>query len=293
MEDLPFGWTHCQSQTKVGLVEIGFSEGSSTQTNEIRIDGGDHDLVIQVKLRSARQNRFGRSFQNRQSMKLTVFPDRILLTAPLRTPLKEIKAFAIENRDWLIQQKLMMAKKIKTERLGPGSKVRFYGEMRTLGFIDDSKLKASRNIYFELVGPVLLGRMSKEGLSSLRDGAEVWEPDIKKALARYAEKEARLHLSDRLRVLSSRMGLNPSKISFRKQKTRWGSCTSAGHISLNWRLVFAPEDVIDYVLIHELAHLRHQNHSKKFWDLVHQFDENMVGHRQWLKIHQEEAHIFG
>lgn len=273
-------------------MEIIFSGERSAQTDEIKIDGGDHDLVVQVKLRSARQNRFGRAFQNRRSMKLTVFPDRILLTAPRRTSLKKIKAFIVENREWIIQQKLIIAQKIKTESLGPGTKVRLYGEMRTLDFIGDLKLKAFGNIHFELVDSVLLGRMSKEGLDSLRGDVERWEPDIKKALARYAEKEARYHLTDRLQVLSSRMGLSPAKISFRKQKTRWGSCTSAGHISLNWKLVFAPEDVIDYVLIHELAHLRHQNHSKSFWDLVREFDEDMEAHRQWLKIHQEEVAIF-
>ncbi len=70
---------------------------------------------------------------------------------------------------------------------------------------------------------------------------------------------------------SAEMNLHPKSITFRNQKTRWGSCSSEGSINLNWRLAAFDEEIQNYVIIHELAHLVHQNHSKRFWDLVENF----------------------
>src|SRR5262249_17850463 len=78
----------------------------------------------------------------------------------------------------------------------------------------------------------------------------------------------RKYLSARLEFFSKAMALVPKQVSFRSQSSRWGSCSSAGHISLNWRLIAAPAEVVDYVIIHELAHLRHHDHSRRFWNLV-------------------------
>ena len=84
------------------------------------------------------------------------------------------------------------------------------------------------------------------------------------------------------------MGLSYSKILIRGQKTRWGSCSHNGRLSLNWKLLLAPEPVIDYVIIHELAHLRHMNHSGRFWDYVARFCPDWKKHRKWLSTHESE-----
>lgn len=96
-------------------------------------------------------------------------------------------------------------------------------------------------------------------------------------------------LSGRLEHYSNRMGLKPSAISFRSQKTRWGSCSARGRISLNWRLIIAPLEVIDYVVVHELSHLRHYNHSERFWQLVATEIQDFRERRAWLREHQYEA----
>lgn len=96
-------------------------------------------------------------------------------------------------------------------------------------------------------------------------------------------------LSARLRHYSERMGLVPSSTCFRSQKTRWGSCSSSGRISLNWRLIVAPPDVIDYVIVHELSHLVHYNHSKAFWALVATQIPDYEAKRDWLRENQYEA----
>jgi predicted metal-dependent hydrolase len=87
-------------------------------------------------------------------------------------------------------------------------------------------------------------------------------------LHKFYHREAKTFLTERLKMWAEHMDLHPSKVSFRNQKTRWGSCTSRGHISLNWKLIACPLFVIDAILVHELSHLRHMNHSPQFWGLV-------------------------
>ena len=96
----------------------------------------------------------------------------------------------------------------------------------------------------------------------------------------------RNYLRHRIDYFSKAMGLAPKKVSFRSQSTRWGSCSARGHISLNWRLIAAPAEVVDYVIIHELAHLKHHNHGPRFWALVSEFSPNYQRLKAWLRDHQ-------
>jgi predicted metal-dependent hydrolase len=102
-------------------------------------------------------------------------------------------------------------------------------------------------------------------------------------LKKFYRREAEKFLKERIEIWSFEMGLPFQKLSFRNQKTRWGSCTSNGHISLNWKLIATPLFVLDSVLIHELAHLRHMNHSRLFWNLVEQFCPEYSLADKWLK----------
>lgn len=101
-------------------------------------------------------------------------------------------------------------------------------------------------------------------------------------LRRLVRREAWKLLPPMLEVLSRECGLAYKKISIRSQKTRWGSCSSRGTISLNDQLVFVPEDTARYLMIHELCHTRHMNHSVKFWQLVESFCADFRGHERIL-----------
>jgi predicted metal-dependent hydrolase len=96
---------------------------------------------------------------------------------------------------------------------------------------------------------------------------------------------AKAVLPERLYDLANQYGLVVKGVSIRSQKTRWGSCGRNGHISLNWRLVLMPGWVRDYVLVHELMHLRRLDHSPKFWRLVEAVCPDYRTARQWLRAH--------
>lgn len=91
-------------------------------------------------------------------------------------------------------------------------------------------------------------------------------------------------ISERAQIHCRRMNLMPSKIVIKAQHSRWGSCSGrTRRIYLNWRLVKAPVEIIDYVIIHELGHLKHPNHSREFWAFIGEFAPDWRRHRKWLR----------
>ncbi|MCD8103830.1 MAG: M48 family metallopeptidase [Lachnospiraceae bacterium] len=76
------------------------------------------------------------------------------------------------------------------------------------------------------------------------------------------------YLPQRVAYYAARMGVNYGRITIREQKTRWGSCSSAGNLNFNWKLMLVPPELLDYVVVHELAHRREMNHSPQFWAIV-------------------------
>lgn len=99
---------------------------------------------------------------------------------------------------------------------------------------------------------------------------------------------AKDYFPKRVAFFASITGGTFTRITIRDQKTRWGSCSARGTLSFNWRLMLAPPAVLDYVVVHELSHLTHMNHSKAFWSLVESACPDYRTHRKWLKEHGQE-----
>lgn len=104
-----------------------------------------------------------------------------------------------------------------------------------------------------------------------------------KVLERWLQVQAGEVATPLLQDLARKMGVEVPQLRFKQTTSRWGSCTQHGAIMLNWRLIHAPDEVFRYVIVHELAHRVHMNHSKAFWDLVKQFDPSYPVHQGWLK----------
>jgi predicted metal-dependent hydrolase len=120
------------------------------------------------------------------------------------------------------------------------------------------------------------GRTTNDGSGGTSDGRG--DADRRALIARAKEE-----LPPRLLELAAQHGLTVTRISIRNQRWRWGSCSRAGHICLNWRLVTMPDEVRDYVLIHELMHLKRMDHSAKFWKLVAAACPAYQDARRWLR----------
>lgn len=106
---------------------------------------------------------------------------------------------------------------------------------------------------------------------------------LTQTLDRWLRTQAAEKITPLFLTYRQRMDIQAPLLKWRETKSRWGSCSSKGHIMLNWRLIHTPEEVARYVVIHELAHRVHHDHSKKFWSLVEKFDPAYKLHRGWLK----------
>ncbi|MCI8528842.1 MAG: M48 family metallopeptidase [Lachnospiraceae bacterium] len=110
-------------------------------------------------------------------------------------------------------------------------------------------------------------------------------------LERRYRKTARTKFEQRVTYYHKITGGRFTSITIRDQKSRWGSCSSSGTLSFNYRLIFAPAIVLDYVVVHELCHLTHMNHSKDFWNMVAAVMPDYQIHRQWLRDHGHELSL--
>lgn len=88
----------------------------------------------------------------------------------------------------------------------------------------------------------------------------------------------------RLKIYTEKMNITPGSIKLKEQKRRWGTCTPNGNIYVNWRIMMAPLPIVDYLLVHELAHLKYPNHSKDFWQLVRSIVPDYEQRKEWLRI---------
>ncbi len=174
-------------------------------------------------------------------------------------------------RNFLLQHVQWLAERAHIQRANAGPtdpskgavQIRFRGEFEVVSVSEDGK-----SLH---IGPLILPtpRLRDRDLLGLAQAA----------LLRLAQRE----LPERVQHLSAAQGIAVSAISVRAQRTRWGSCSPRGEISLNWRLVQVPEWVRDYVILHELAHRRHLNHSARFWQEVERLCPDYEAAEAWLR----------
>jgi len=116
----------------------------------------------------------------------------------------------------------------------------------------------------------------------------VEDTSVKRALEALYRRKAREIFEEQGDHYASEMGVEYEQIEIRNQRTKWGSCSTTGTLGLNWRLMMAPLEIIDYVVIHELAHLIESNHTDGFWSLVSQYDPDYGDHAKWLEENSVE-----
>jgi predicted metal-dependent hydrolase len=194
------------------------------------------------------------------------------VTIPRWGSKREALAFLESQRDWVARERTRQAERART-RPGrewfDGSVVLFEGRQTSL------RRGVGRRA----------GVVEDEGVLVVtpraRDGA-----DLRPVVSAWMLARARRVLPARLLELAARFDLTVTHVCVRNQRARWGSCATGGRVSLNWRLVQTPDAVRDYVLIHELMHLRQPNHSARFWALVARACPGYEASRRWLREHE-------
>lgn len=107
--------------------------------------------------------------------------------------------------------------------------------------------------------------------------------DANQKLIAWYKKRAAVILQERVATIANNMHVSPNGVKITSAKTRWGSCSGTNHLNFSWRLIMCPPEVVDYVVVHELCHILHKNHSRSFWESVGRVDMSYQEHENWLK----------
>ena len=212
----------------------------------------------------------------RKTISIIIEPTGLVrILVPNRYADKHIKLLLQEKHNWIVEKlKYFQEKKIQTPDFTEGTKLDFLGFQYEIQYSQVVK-KNEERIIIENSKCIIFARTFDT-------------ENLKEMIENWYRKEATEILKNRMSQIQQKVGKEPSKVSVKTQKKRWGSCTSKGHILLNWRLILAPVEVVDYVILHELCHLHHMDHSPKFWGKVMEFDPHYQNKRKWLK---QNGHI--
>ncbi len=191
----------------------------------------------------------------------------IHVIAPMNRPEERIFSELKDYKDWILNanqkyQKLRSSypvKKFTTGEVFPFLGENFYLKLTSSDFKKPFiQLDLDQIQFFYPEKWDLLQKSEKQNL-------------LKRHFMDFYQTQAITQINQRVRKLSEYTGLYPKKVNYRNQKTRWGSCSSNATVTLNWKLIAFDQSLIDYVVIHELCHMTHPNHSAKFWALVEKF----------------------
>jgi predicted metal-dependent hydrolase len=195
------------------------------------------------------------------------------VTVPRNYNLNDLPDFLRRNARWIIKHS--RSAKLLSEKISGG--------------LGDSLLLQGRSV------PVV--RRQCEGRESMDFDGQALTLDLNdptgdggRLVRPWLENRARPVIRQKAEAWALRLGVKYERISIRNQRTRWGSCSRLGNLSFNWRLIMVPEPVLDYVVIHELCHLKEMNHQKSFWKQVALYCPQWREQRLWLNRHRVEMH---
>lgn len=196
--------------------------------------------------------------------------DGFELVRPYNFPERKALDFIIKHEDWVLN-KASLKNDIKVISLENGAEISIFGITYTITHTDN-----------------LRGLTHFDGDKIIVSG---YNEFINDKIVRFLKQHIKQTIQDVALKKADLLDVKFKKISIRDTKTRWGSCSSSGNLSFSWRLVFAPFDVFEYVVCHEVAHLREMNHSKNFWSLVKQICPHYKQHKDWLKYNGASLHF--
>tara|TARA_A100001015_G_scaffold51650_1_gene56740 strand:+ start:2701 stop:3405 length:705 start_codon:yes stop_codon:yes gene_type:complete len=208
--------------------------------------------------------------KKRKTVSIQVNPHGIKVRSSYWLTKYEIKQFLLKNELWIKQKVNEQKSKVKTK----------------LDLIDNQEMLLGGKRFILKVTSDIIPKPKIENNHLYLSN----HPDIvksfgtpRKQIQIIVKEYAYNLLLEKTKSFSLIMSVNPISIKIKDYRSRWGSCSFKGDISYNWKIIFAPIEVIEYLIIHELSHLIFFNHSKEFWLKVEEFQPNFKNYRKWLK----------
>jgi predicted metal-dependent hydrolase len=200
-----------------------------------------------------------RSARRRKTVEITLDPrDGVVVAAPLDTPAERVRAVVAKRARWIVLQGQNGCEHSQAKRFVSGESVPYLGRQVRLVVILANVKKASVAFsHWSLAVTAPAGLPEPERRAA-----------VERALVRWYRQRAADRLSKRAQYWAPRAGVTPTAVLIRAQNARWASCSPSGVLRFNWRIVMAPPALIDYVLVHELMHLRVRTHTAAFWAMV-------------------------
>jgi predicted metal-dependent hydrolase len=201
-------------------------------------------------------------YSKRRTVSLMVNREgQVVVRAPKHAPLRFIENLIEQRRNW-IQKALEHQSKNKPKQFVEGELFLYLGKEYPLHVVDGYRSRVVFEDAFYI--------------------SQVKLPQAKKLFQDWYKQQAKEILLERVKYYSDLLDVQFKKITIRDTSSRWGSCSSSGSINFSYRLVMAPLEILDYVVIHELAHTKHHNHSKEFWGMVGEYCPDYYQKRKWL-----------
>jgi predicted metal-dependent hydrolase len=196
--------------------------------------------------------------------------DGAVVTLPSGISEREALLMVQDKSDWLLTKLDNMPSRILFES---GIQIPILGEYHTVCHDPNQK---------EII---------KRGQNEIRLGGR--EEHLSRRLGDWLRKEAKIIIQPKAIEMAKNFNGKIGRISIRDTKSRWGSCAASGNLSFCWRLILTPEWVLNYVIAHEVSHLRHMNHGSEFWQTVADFNVRVDAARVWLSKNTEQLHRYG
>jgi predicted metal-dependent hydrolase len=228
----------------------------------LRLDGRHIPITLRLNPRA-----------RRLIVKVHPSTGEVTVVAPSRRGLGAAMDFARSERDWIARR---LARVPAAVPLALGARIPFKGEMHVIRRGEKSRV------------PVWIERDGEERIIRVTGESE----HAPRRVLDFLKREARKVLDLRTTYYAECLGIQPRRITVRDTASRWGSCSSGRSLSFSWRLVLAPSFVLDYVVAHEVAHLREMNHGKRFWNLLGELIADAEKPQRWLNQHGSMLHRY-
>jgi predicted metal-dependent hydrolase len=196
--------------------------------------------------------------------------DGVEVVAPKRASQREIARFVELNNDWIAHHRAARPPQVA---FAEGNLIPFRGQSYEL-----ARSSSLRGVVKREEGRMIFSCLPEH---------------LPRRVTDYMIREARMALLHSLTRHALTLGVRLPKFTLRDTTTRWGSCSSSGTLSFSWRLIMAPPDVLDYVAAHELAHLKHMDHGRKFWALCERLAPQTDAAKAWLSDNGPALHRYG